>query len=466
MFLVTFKKLNDESNEFLFDKPMTFKEANGMLVDAAKKYNTIGKTIKIGYKIIEYETSEVLFNSRVNVNQDIDTLFLLIKKNSNAPKAIVDYAMGVEKGDIDEKDIDPFISNIEQKTNLDRLKSEKKAILDNLKQQEKLSRDREIEYKKTLQKLQIEKEFIEKSIALKEKEESEKEAERLQKISEIEERKKQAEEIANRKRLEDKEKKEEHEKKLKEIEEESKNAEYQLARIQEENEKKEIERQTQLQEHLEKRNEAMRKAQLLNAENEKKDAELQSKLVDQTSNQNFPEDNEKIKVKSISQPENIKTRIMSMMKSIDIEKIIAFLKKVIVVLKKGMLFTLAKIRSGVAAYKKNKEKERELNTQLEKAKIDFINEIRKEKRFQERKEKKEAAAFERKEQLYLKEINKRKKSSRGLNSKGVVFLLMISIFLIGGAYLYDVYTTNQDALPDVVNQIIGVLKDGKELFFN
>lgn len=462
-----YKKLEDSNNDFIFDKPMTFNEANQMLVDAATMYRLIGKSVKVGYRIIQYDTQEVIFNSKVNVNKDVETLFLLLKENQNTPKDILDYADKVEKGEVEENiEIDPFINDIEQKTHIDQLKAEKNDILQKLKIQEKESRDRELEYEQSIQRLQKEKEEIEQSIAVKEQEEEEKESERIQRMKEIEEEKKKAEELAAKKRVLDKQRKEEHERKLQAIENEKKKAEFELASIEEENNKKEIERTAQLQQLAAKQNESKKKAEMIQAEGDKKDVEHQRALLDYTSDDEEMNNSSMDTEKEDSMAQTLKEATKGIkFKNFDV-------KQCTHVIANGGRLAKDKCKQAVVAYKENKKKERDLNEQLGKAKLEILNEIQKDKKqidkniHRELKQKeKEAASFKKKENRYLKEIRRRKTNTIRATRPWFITVSLVVIFLIGGNYLYELYLNQPDSLPNIVHQVFGVIEKGKNFMF-
>ena len=191
MFLITYKKgLNAEKSKIEFDRPLTFSDANEMLLEAVIKYKQTGQSMKIGYKIIEIESGESVFNSKIVIDRDISSLFQLIKENSNTPKIVVEYITKVENREISEtENTISFNNHVEEKARLEQLKAEKSDILQQLKKDEKERQQRDIEFQRKMQEIQDEKKALEKALQLKEKEEAVKESQRIEALRKLEEEK-------------------------------------------------------------------------------------------------------------------------------------------------------------------------------------------------------------------------------------------------------------------------------------
>lgn len=285
MFLITYKNgLNSERSKIEFDLPLTFLKANEMLIEAVTKVKQTGQNMKVSYKIVEIETRESVFNSKILIDGDITSLYQLIKENSNTPKSVIDYVVKVENRDVIEaEDVISFNNHVEEKGRLELLKAEKNDILQQLKKDEKERQQRDIEHQKKMKEIQDEKKAIEKSIQLKEKEEAVKESQRIEGLRLLEEEKRKNMQLMEEKRNLDKKKTEEHEMRLKQVEEEAKKAEIELTSIETELEKNELERKKELQELEEKRLEADRKVCVLKAEDDKEEVKHQQELIDYKS---------------------------------------------------------------------------------------------------------------------------------------------------------------------------------------
>jgi hypothetical protein len=281
MFLITFKKgLNAEKSKIEFERPLTFAKANEMLLEAVTRYKQTGQSVKMSYKITELESGESVFNSKILIDRDIPSLFQLIKGNSSAPKTVTEYVAKVEsRAVIEEEEVNPFNTHVEEKARIEQLKSEKNDILQQLKKEEKESQQREIEYQKKMREIQEEKAALEKSMQLKEKEEAVKESQRLEALRLLEEEKRKAMERMEEKQQLDKKKKEEHEQRLKEVEEEALKAELELKSIVTELEKNELERKKELKEVEGKLLEADRKASVLKAEGDIEEVKHQQEII-------------------------------------------------------------------------------------------------------------------------------------------------------------------------------------------
>ncbi|WP_110925967.1 hypothetical protein [Bacillus massiliglaciei] len=282
MFLITYKKgLNSEKSKIKFDHPLTFLKANEMLIEAVTRYKQSGQMMKVSYKIIEIETGESIFNSKILIDRDIPSLYHLIKENSNTPKLVLDYVLKVEKREIiEEEGLLSSDNHLEEKARLEELKSEKNEILQQLKKEEKERQQRDIEHQQRMKEIQAEKEALEKALKLKEKEEAVKESQRIEALRLLEEEKIKAVQLMEEKRNLDKKKKEEHEERLKQVENEAKKAEIELASIETELKVNELERKKELQELEDKKLESDRKASILKAEGDKEEVKYHQELIE------------------------------------------------------------------------------------------------------------------------------------------------------------------------------------------
>lgn len=271
MFSIIYKKgLNADKSKMEFDHPLTFFKANEMLMDAVSRYKQTGQSMRISYKILDMESGEGIFNSKIVIDSDIESLFQLIKENSNAPRIVIDYVIKVENKEIIEEEFTSFNDHAEEKAKLEQLKAEKNNILQQLKKDEKERELRDLEFQKKMKEMEEEKKALEKALQLKEKEDAVKESERIESIRLLEEKKYKAMKLMEEKRILDKKKKEEHEMRLSQVESETKKAEIELASFETELEMKALERKKELQELEEKRVELNRQVSVLKAEEDKK----------------------------------------------------------------------------------------------------------------------------------------------------------------------------------------------------
>lgn len=281
MYLLAFKKgLNTEKTKVEIDRPLTFTEANEMFEEAVTKFKQTGQVIKLGYKILDQTTGEILFNSRISIDQEHPSLFQIIKQNKAVPKEISVFITKVEKREITEVVEEVTLSNrTEEKAELERLTTEKQDILKELKRQEKDRQQKEIEHEQKIQAIQDEKKRIEKSLSQKEKENQYKESERSEKVQQLEIDRQNAVKKMDEIRALDKKRKEEHEKRLKEVEDEAKQAELELKNIESELENSHLLRKKELQDLEVRKEEALRRSAVLQAENEKEEASYQQTLA-------------------------------------------------------------------------------------------------------------------------------------------------------------------------------------------
>lgn len=432
MYLITFKKgLNSEISKIEFEQPMTFLKANEMLLEAVNRYKQTGQSIKVSYKIVEINTGESIFNSKISIDRDIPSLYQLIKENSNTPKMVVDYVVKVEnRVVIEEEDIVSFNINnhVEEKARLEQLKAEKNEILQQLKKDEKERQQRDLEYQKKMKEIQDEKKALEKALLLKEKEEAMKESQRIEALRLLEEKKANAIQLMEEKRNLDKKKKEEHEKRLKEVEEEARKAEIELASIKTELEKNELERKRELQELEEKKLEADRKVSVLKAEGDKNEVKHQRELIDYKEIEEGP---------PISNSNNQTTMVMpkltlkERLQELDFEEVKALSIQLAKSTFKGSIKASKTAYTMVINYYKKRANEKqeklkalnkkvEIEEKLTLEKIKFMEELKKDRLKQEKEYKKEVRLKER-EALKQAKIEERYRAAKSqkLNRKPV-----------------------------------------------
>ncbi|MCK1995444.1 hypothetical protein MPH61_23260 [Peribacillus muralis] len=461
MFLITFKKgLNTDNSKFEFDSPLTFLKANEMLIDAVTRYKQTGQNLKVSYKIIEIETGESIFNSKILIDRDIPSLFLLIKENANAPKLVIDYVTKVEKRTVIEvEDVIPLNSHVEEKVHLELLKAEKNDIFQQMKKEEKERQQREIEHQKKMKQIQDEKRALEKSLQLKEKEEALKEAQRLEGIRLLEEEKSKAMQLMEEKKNLDKKRKEEHEKRLRQVEEEAKKAEIELVSIQTELEKNNLERKQELQKLEEKKLEADRKASFLKAEGDKDEVVHKQELIDLKETEEAPPvSNGDIQTITAVPKLTVKERLQEL----DFEEVKSRSIQFVQFSAKGSIngskktFTLFKnYHSKRTAEKqekqKNLEKQLEIDEKLALEKIKFMEELKQDRLKQEKELEKVAKqkAREISQQTKIEDRYRAAKKKRiGRNSfyhngpvKFIFGTVAIVSAILGGIYYFDLGNT-------------------------
>ncbi|GAF66441.1 hypothetical protein BTS2_3342 [Bacillus sp. TS-2] len=453
MFLITFKKgENAEKSNLKFDKSIKFHSANEMLLEAIEKYKITGIAIKIRYNIIDVDTEKLLFNSRITINNETSNLFEIIKGNDSIPRNIRHYVSQVEKNELEEPDNEIFLfSNLENREVLDKLKAEKKEKLLILKRSESESKQREIEHQKIIESIEKEKEKIVRDIEQFDKDEKMKETERELKLRELEEQKLQAKSIMDEKRAEDKEKRKTHKKQLEEIESEKKQIEYELQKTLTESENEEFARQNELNEYEEEKKEFERQSDLLEAENQLAELEHEKNLTNLKSTSS-PVNNKEIK-SSYEPTLSLKEKIQDL----DYETIKAILKHCMkftwTYTKKGSKLFYLWLKSKLEERAKAKEakrtylaKKEELEIQMANAKVNFLNELKKEKDEQDRllkkankEREKEKLRQERIQKRYISEVNKSIKTIKlpGGFKVAVSFFFLIAIG-IGVIYYFEV----------------------------
>ncbi|MGG3662985.1 hypothetical protein [Bacillus gobiensis] len=470
MFLITYKKgLNAEKSKIEFDHPLTFSKANEMLAEAVTRYKQTGQSMKVSYKIIEIETGESIFNSKILIDHDIPSLLQLIKENRNAPKPVIEYVTKVDNREvIEEDDAISFNNHIEEKARLEQLKAEKNDILHQLKEDEKERRQRDIEHQKKMKEIQAEKEALEKSIQLKEKEEEVKESQRIEALRRLEEEKTKAMQLMEEKRSLDKEKKEDHEKRLKEVEDEAKKAEIELASINAELEKKELERKKEIQALEEKKLDADRKVNVLKAKGDKDEVKHQHELIINYKNFNEgPKSNQQMT--SVIPKLTLKERLQEL----DFKEVKSRSKQFVKSSVKGSLngskkaFTLLKTHHAQRTAAKeekpeNLNKQVEIEEKLALEKIKFMDELRKERQKQE-KEIRKAAKQKERESLQKIKIENRYRAAKkrslgrypiysGGTFKFIIGTVGVAVAALGCIYYFDL-GSSYPILNDVKNFI-------------
>ncbi|TRZ39295.1 hypothetical protein CEQ21_07965 (plasmid) [Niallia circulans] len=478
MYLIIYKKkLNAEKGRFEFDSPQTFAKANEMLIESVSRYKQTGLSMKVGYKIIEAQSGESIFNSTISIDKDISSLYEIIRQNSNTPKTVTEYAIKVENREIIETENEfSFNNNVEEKAKLEQLRAEKNNIQQQLKKDEKERQQRELEHQKKMKEIQDEKEALEKSIALKEKEDAVKESQRIEAVRLLEEEKIKAHQRMEEKKELDRKKKEDHEKRLKQVEEDAKKAEIDLANTEVEFEKQELERKKELQALEEKKLESTRKANVLKAEKDKDDLEHQKELLSFTSSD--PEiavANEVLPSPSIVVP---KLTLKERLQELDFEEakrlLIQFIKfsvrSTISNSKKGYtIFKAYRVKQLDAkeAKKKATTKKLEIEEKIALEKIKFMEELKKD-RDQQEKEIQKAVKLKEKEMNKQNRIEKRyvaamKKSPIKKQFGLVGFLLKTAAFLVVLAAIIYIFHLGDTfpILKDIENYVDNLISSFK-----
>lgn len=470
MFLITFKRgINSEKSKIEFDHPLTFSNANEMLIEAVARYKQTGQSMKVSYKVIDKNSGESLFNSKIVIDKEIPSLFQIIKENSSVPKEIIDYVKKVENREIVEEASIPFNTHGEEIVRLEQLKTEKNEILQQLKSDEKERQQRDLEYQQKMIAIQEEKKALEKALQLKEKEEAVKEAQRLEAIRLLEEERRQAMQLMEEKRNLDKKRKEEHEARLKEIEDEAQKTQVELASIEAEIEKKELERKKELKDLEEKKKEAGRKVNLLKAQDSKDEVEHQQLLV------NYKEPVEAHVLPKISKKEVPmkvpKLTLKEKLQELDFEEVkgrsIQFVKYSAEGSVKGSkkaFKMLKEYRSKRLVEKEEKQKNLKKQVDIEEKvaleKIKFMEEL-KEERLKQERELKRAAKQKEKDELQQIRIENRyraaKKRSLGripIYNSGPFKFIVGSIAIIVAAFSGIHYFNLGETYP-ILNELEG-----------
>lgn len=464
MYLITLRQMsNVDIPKIEYDRPLTFTKANDMLLEALLKYKQTGQAIKIKYKIIEIETKESIFNSKILINNDTVSLFQVIGETNLIPKQVIDYVKSVEAKSVEETDADiSFNNHVEEKARLEELRSETTEIQQQLKNDDKERIQRDLEYQKKMKAIQEEKEALEKALQQKEKEEAFKESQRLEALRKLEEEKQEYQQRMEEKRAQDKRKKEEHEKRLKEVEEEAKKSEIELAKTEAELEKNVLERKIELQDVIDKKAAAERQATVLKAESEIEEVQHQQQLNSLTEvTEEHPIDllpnHPSVAVASNQTAATVlpKLTLKERLRELDFEAVKNYSGQMI------KFSAKASVKGSKRAYKLVKdhrtsrklakqEKQEQLSEKLatdEKlanVKMEFMNELKIDWKMQEREIKREAnkKAKEAAKQVRIEEryrAEKKKKFTRSsINPfKGILSLLFIVCIAFGAIYYFD-----------------------------
>lgn len=479
MYLIIYKKkLNAEKGRFEFESPQTFLKANEMLVDSVSRYKQTGLSMKVGYKIVEVQSGESIFNSTISIDRDIPSLYEVIRQNSNTPKSVTEYVRKIENREIIESEEDFSFNNnhVEEKAKLEQLRVEKNSIQQQLKKDEKERQQKELEHQKKMKEIQDEKEALEKSITLKEKEAAVKESQRIEALRILEEETIKAQQRMEEKKEIDRKKKEEHEKRLKQVEEEAKKAEIDLANTEVEFEKQELERKKELQELEERKLESTRKAILLKAEKDKEELEQQKELLSFTSSESeIVATNEVLPSPSIVIP---KLTLKERLQELDFEEAKRLFLQFI---KYSVRFTIRNSKKGYTmikeyrvkqlatkqAKKKDATKKLEIEEKIALEKIKFMEELKKD-RDQQEKEIQKAVRLKEKEMNKQNRIEKRyvaamKKSPIKKQFGLVGFLLKTAAFLVVIAAIIYIFHLGDTfpILKDIENYVDSLISSFK-----
>lgn len=446
MFLIIYKNgLNTDKSKIIFDQPLTFQNANQMLMDAVNKYKQSGLNMKVTYKIIDKDTGENMFNSKLAIDSDIKSLFHVIKGNKNTPKTVIDFITKVEQRLVIEDDSVVSDSHSEEKARLEQLKAEKNNIQNQLKKEEKESQQRELEYEKQMKQIQGEKKRIEMSLQVKEKEESVKEIQRIEALNRLEEEKRIANNLMEEKRALDKKRAEEHNKRLEEVESETKIAEIELAQIEAEIEKNALERKQEIKALEAKKVEMTRKVNILRAENENEEVKHQKYITSQCQNKLPTPRNEEYYTEVLIPELTLKEKLQE----IDFKTLKAYANQIII---GGIKSSLKAIRNAYILFKvyrenrmiqqqekqKLKDRQIEIDEKLAHEKIKFIEEIRKEQEKEIRKAVKMKESQARIEARYVKELNKNKKHFPIFRYSFRTFVTLgLLVAAVGSIYYFD-----------------------------
>ncbi|WP_079707713.1 hypothetical protein [Paraliobacillus ryukyuensis] len=468
MYLILFKKgLNTDKITIPFEKALTFGKANDILLDAVTKFKQTGQRSKVSYKIVEIDSGDSLLNSKLVIDSNLVSLFDVIRSNKNAPDIVKDYINKVESKEIvEEENTISFNTHQEEKQRLDTLKTRKSDIQQSLREQEKEEKNREIEYQQNLEKVQKEIEEIEKSIQLKEKEAATKESEREEKLRKLQYDKQKATELMKEKRIKDKEKREEHEHQLKMVEEEAKKVELELSSIETELEQKELERKKELLAFEERKKEAIRSANLLKAEDKKNDLQQREEALDFKEEVAATNDilEEKVENTIVPKPtfkDRIKELDFEEVKSLSVRFMKVFSRNTVNVSKiayKGLREYVSKRQALKEEKIKNQSKQLAIDEQIAQAKVQFIDELHKDKQKQEKEMKKELSKKEKEamrqakiENRYRAEIKKKNRYYPAYHSNrpvklivGTVAFLMVVLTGIHYLNLSDTFPVLQE----------------------
>ncbi|WP_226567779.1 hypothetical protein [Bacillus stratosphericus] len=256
MYFIVFKKglESDNDNRLTLERPLTFSIANDMFRSETERLLQLGLEIKQAYKILEVETGEIVFNGKVKVTNENQSLLELVTSNSSLPKAVNEYIKKVETSELIETQDDlTYISNSEEKETLLKVKKDKQKIEEDMRKQEEESQKRQHALQLEMDRILAEKEELERARLSREKESEEQAEKRRESLKRLDDDYQIALKGIEDQREYEKENKEKYEAELKEIiaakavaEEELKNviAEYEMKQIEQANELKAIQENT------------------------------------------------------------------------------------------------------------------------------------------------------------------------------------------------------------------------------
>ncbi len=421
MFFVIFKRGHDaDKSKLVFEKPLTFSTANDILASESERVGQTGKEAKIPFKIMDAETGENVFNSKIQLNKHALSFFETIKSNSNVPEKVALYIQKIEKKEIVETDEHlNHINDSEALSNLESLKNEKKRLEEALNNQEKISAERELEFKRNMEKLEEEKASLEKIMNAKKKEENEKNSLRIARLKELEEEAKKSAEKMNEHRAVEKKSKQEYEKSLKENEKAVQKAKIELSNVVAEFEKKQIERAKEIQALEEEAKKAERDAQILKAQMEKQklEHEFQKNQLESKINQEAP--TEKDDITEFESRLGEKTKKEELIKEKDLQNPVQL----------DHYGTLSKPITNSKRQVVNQEKD--IDELLKQERIRFLKELREEREEAKRKQEKEEKIAVKKAKSEVRATKEYKKSSigsyrRSRSKFGLFVILLLS----------------------------------------
>ncbi len=189
MYYIVFKKSVgiEKETRLLVEQPLTFTSANNMVMMESERLHQLNSVFKLSYKILEVETGEIIFNGRMQIGNEGQSLFSVILDNSTLPKVVVEYVKKVESKDLVEiEDQLHYVSHSEEKDNLMHLKKEKQKIEDAMKQQEEESKRKEQEFRREMDRIAAEKKALEEAIQSKEQESEEQAVKRQNELKRLE----------------------------------------------------------------------------------------------------------------------------------------------------------------------------------------------------------------------------------------------------------------------------------------
>ncbi|MFA1782416.1 hypothetical protein ACDX77_19265 [Bacillus velezensis] len=450
MFFVIFKRGQDaEKSKLVFEKPLTFSTANDILASESERVGQTGKEAKIPFKIMDAETGENVFNSKIQLNKHTLNFFETIKSNSNVPEKVALYIQKIEKKEIVETDEHlNDINDSEALSNLESLKNEKKRLEEALNNQEKISAERELEFKRNMDKLEAEKASLEKIMSAKKKEENDKNSLRIARLKELEEEAKKSAERMNEQRAVEKKSKEEYEKSLEENEKAVEKAKIELSNVVAEYEKKQIERAKEIQALEEEAKKAEREAQILKAQMEKQklEHELQKNQLESKINQEAQEEKD---ITEYKPPLEQKTKKDELIKEKDLQN----------ASNPKHFEVLSKPATNLKRQKVNEKQDIDELLKLERVKL--LKELREDREEEKRKqEKKEKMAVKKaKSEVKAMEAYKKRRigSFRSSRSKFGLFVIL----LLGAACVYFMGID----LPGVAKELRHHIKDFQSYVF-